>query len=377
MVTGNDSRNWRGREIVHACLNVAVAFHPGFRVYCHFESLFLSDVLILILVFLYLNLRVTSLCLFVQLSILRCSCDQSCAVCVLLVLFYSVVKIRRVQTVVLVIHGTEDEVIDFSHGLCIYERAPNTVDPLWIEGAGHNDVEQYRSYLVRLQKFVDKELPARAAAAAAQAAQREAEAAAAEAVAVASRQASGEDVAHAAVGDDGVMVLSGQFEDDETESANDRDVADGSVKKSSRTPSPRPSSVAGSFGKLDADKAIPSNASQTSALPIDTASDDVLEGKSTEELLPVNPSPMSSTDRHTPAKNSSMSRSEDDQSTASTTQQAARTASQTSLPLSSDLASTPLPDEQEVADMTVVTRDGGRKTLASLAPTESLTLVYV
>lgn len=33
----------------------------------------------------------------------------------------------------LVIHGTEDEVIDFSHGLTIFERCPRAVEPLWVE----------------------------------------------------------------------------------------------------------------------------------------------------------------------------------------------------------------------------------------------------
>ena len=37
---------------------------------------------------------------------------------------------------VLVIHGTEDEVIDFSHGLAIYERCPRAVEPLWVEVRG-------------------------------------------------------------------------------------------------------------------------------------------------------------------------------------------------------------------------------------------------
>ena len=40
---------------------------------------------------------------------------------------------------VLVIHGTEDEVIDFSHGLAIYERCPRAVEPLWVEvRSSHN-----------------------------------------------------------------------------------------------------------------------------------------------------------------------------------------------------------------------------------------------
>ncbi|KAJ0182357.1 hypothetical protein K1T71_001726 [Dendrolimus kikuchii] len=50
--------------------------------------------------------------------------------------FPSIDKIPKVTSPVLVIHGTEDEVIDFSHGLAIYERCPRAVEPLWVEGAG-------------------------------------------------------------------------------------------------------------------------------------------------------------------------------------------------------------------------------------------------
>ena len=90
---------------------------------------------------------------------------------------FSIDKIPRVTSPVLVIHGTEDEVIDFSHGLAIYERCPRAVEPLWVEvgffkdckpsnyhycilfqGAGHNDVELYNQYLERLKTFVAHEL---------------------------------------------------------------------------------------------------------------------------------------------------------------------------------------------------------------------------
>lgn len=70
----------------------------------------------------------------------------------------SIEKVSRIVSPVLVIHGTEDEVIDFSHGLSIYERCPRTVDPLWVEGAGHNDVELYGQYLERLKQFIQQEL---------------------------------------------------------------------------------------------------------------------------------------------------------------------------------------------------------------------------
>ena len=69
-------------------------------------------------------------------------------------LSYSIEKISRVSSPVLVIHGTDDDVIDFSHGLALFERAPRTVEPLWVEGAGHNDVELYGQYLDRLRRFI-------------------------------------------------------------------------------------------------------------------------------------------------------------------------------------------------------------------------------
>jgi pimeloyl-ACP methyl ester carboxylesterase len=45
----------------------------------------------------------------------------------------SIDKVPKVTSPVLVIHGTEDEVIDFSHGLAMYERCPRAVEPLWVE----------------------------------------------------------------------------------------------------------------------------------------------------------------------------------------------------------------------------------------------------
>ena len=65
---------------------------------------------------------------------------------------------QKITSPVLVIHGTEDEVIDFSHGLAIHERCPRTVEPLWVEGAGHNDVELYGQYLERLKQFISVDL---------------------------------------------------------------------------------------------------------------------------------------------------------------------------------------------------------------------------
>ncbi|KAJ8943413.1 hypothetical protein NQ318_020663 [Aromia moschata] len=72
--------------------------------------------------------------------------------------FPSIDKVPKVMSPTLIIHGTEDEVIDFSHGLTIFEKCPKAVEPLWVEGAGHNDVELYSVYLERLRQFVMVEL---------------------------------------------------------------------------------------------------------------------------------------------------------------------------------------------------------------------------
>ncbi|XGW25082.1 hypothetical protein V3C99_006475, partial [Haemonchus contortus] len=71
--------------------------------------------------------------------------------------FPSIEKVPRVKCPTLVIHGTDDEVIDFSHGVSIYERCPASVEPLWVSGAGHNDVELHAAYLERLRNFIDSE----------------------------------------------------------------------------------------------------------------------------------------------------------------------------------------------------------------------------
>lgn len=72
--------------------------------------------------------------------------------------FPSIEKIPRVSCPTLVIHGTDDDVIDFSHGVTIYEQCPSSVEPLWVAGAGHNDVELHSAYLDRLRSFIEGEV---------------------------------------------------------------------------------------------------------------------------------------------------------------------------------------------------------------------------
>ena len=57
--------------------------------------------------------------------------------------FPSIEKVHRIRSIVLIIHGTHDQVIDVSHGFALFNRLSieNQLEPLWIDGAGHNDIE--------------------------------------------------------------------------------------------------------------------------------------------------------------------------------------------------------------------------------------------
>jgi fermentation-respiration switch protein FrsA (DUF1100 family) len=54
--------------------------------------------------------------------------------------FHNLHHVRQVRAPILVIHGTDDEVIPVSHGRRLYEAAREPKQALWIEGAHHNDV---------------------------------------------------------------------------------------------------------------------------------------------------------------------------------------------------------------------------------------------
>ncbi|KAK9700193.1 hypothetical protein RND81_08G222700 [Saponaria officinalis] len=69
-------------------------------------------------------------------------------------IYKNVDKIVQVNCPVLVIHGTADEVVDWSHGKQLHELCKEKYEPLWLSGGGHCNLELYPEYIRHLKKFV-------------------------------------------------------------------------------------------------------------------------------------------------------------------------------------------------------------------------------
>ena len=70
--------------------------------------------------------------------------------------FNSLRAIRKIDCPVLVMHGTDDEVIPFWHGQALFDAAPGPKQHFWIEGAQHNDYAYVAGdrYLEAFQAFM-------------------------------------------------------------------------------------------------------------------------------------------------------------------------------------------------------------------------------
>ncbi|KAL0380982.1 UNVERIFIED_CONTAM: Alpha/beta hydrolase domain-containing protein 17C [Sesamum angustifolium] len=69
-------------------------------------------------------------------------------------IYKNIDKIPLVRCPVLVIHGTEDEVVDCSHGKQLWELSKEKYEPLWIYGGNHCDLELYPEYIKHLKSFI-------------------------------------------------------------------------------------------------------------------------------------------------------------------------------------------------------------------------------
>ncbi|KAL6960972.1 hypothetical protein U1Q18_038737 [Sarracenia purpurea var. burkii] len=70
-------------------------------------------------------------------------------------IYKNIDKIVMVNCIVLVIHGTADEVVDCSHGKQLWELCKEKYEPLWINGGGHCNLELYPEFIRHLKKFVN------------------------------------------------------------------------------------------------------------------------------------------------------------------------------------------------------------------------------
>jgi pimeloyl-ACP methyl ester carboxylesterase len=70
-------------------------------------------------------------------------------------MFRNYEKIHKVKCPVLVMHGTEDEVVPWENGVALHEACKEPVEPLWVEDAGHNDMPN-EVCLRRVRQFIDE-----------------------------------------------------------------------------------------------------------------------------------------------------------------------------------------------------------------------------
>ncbi|KAJ4837810.1 hypothetical protein Tsubulata_043899 [Turnera subulata] len=71
-------------------------------------------------------------------------------------MYKNINKIQRVKSPVLVIHGTEDDVVNWLHGNGLFQMAREPYEPLWIKGGGHCNLELYPDYIRHLYRFIQE-----------------------------------------------------------------------------------------------------------------------------------------------------------------------------------------------------------------------------
>ncbi|CAL0331601.1 unnamed protein product [Lupinus luteus] len=71
-------------------------------------------------------------------------------------IYKNINKIKKVKCPVLVIHGTDDDVVNWLHGNRLWKMARESYDPLWIKGGGHCNLELYPDYIRHLYKYIQE-----------------------------------------------------------------------------------------------------------------------------------------------------------------------------------------------------------------------------
>lgn len=69
-------------------------------------------------------------------------------------MFVNIDKVDRIVVPVLCVHGTADDIVPISHGVRLAQRARFALDPCWIRGAGHNNLECEHFQYPVFQRYV-------------------------------------------------------------------------------------------------------------------------------------------------------------------------------------------------------------------------------
>ncbi|KAB2073117.1 hypothetical protein ES319_A07G062000v1 [Gossypium barbadense] len=69
-------------------------------------------------------------------------------------IYKNIDKISMVKSPVLIIHGTNDDVVNCSHGKQLWELCQEKYEPLWVKGGNHCDLELYPEYIRHVKKFI-------------------------------------------------------------------------------------------------------------------------------------------------------------------------------------------------------------------------------
>lgn len=72
-------------------------------------------------------------------------------------------KLKICSHNLLLMQGTKDEIVDFSHGKRLWELCKEKYEPLWINGGNHCNLELFPDFIKHLKKFISvvENLPSR------------------------------------------------------------------------------------------------------------------------------------------------------------------------------------------------------------------------
>jgi len=79
-------------------------------------------------------------------------CDSCCDILV------NISHCPQIESTVLIIHGKDDNLIHIKHGRELFQACRNTVTPLWVDHADHNNVQFFLSYWLRMKRFIEVDI---------------------------------------------------------------------------------------------------------------------------------------------------------------------------------------------------------------------------